>query len=285
MRTYGDALAAVVVVRPGEEAGLRRSLDAVAAATGRPVHVVVADSRADGPPLDANGAEVLRLGEDVRAAAAVNRAVAALDADVGWVAAGWAGAVWGAGAIDALLAAAARRPRAGLLGPAAPDPTPDPVAPAQRARRRRAGPSSPRNGHGDTLAALLRPGDPWPPSSGDPDSRDGRPRLARRETPTRAPGDPDSRGVGEGAVLLRRAAFDSVDGFDPRLPALAVLDLARRLDRAGWLVVPVPDALVDGRVQGPPGRHAEVRRYLAERNRGVLRAPLRAALRVTAAPG
>jgi N-acetylglucosaminyl-diphospho-decaprenol L-rhamnosyltransferase len=46
-------------------------------------------------------------------------------------------------------------------------------------------------------------------------------------------------------LVLRRAALDSVDGFDPRYPGpLDDLDLAERLGRAGWLVLHVPDVTV-----------------------------------------
>jgi hypothetical protein len=56
--------------------------------------------------------------------------------------------------------------------------------------------------------------------------------------------------LARGPVLLRRAAWDSVDGWDTRVPdpARADADLAARLERAGWLVVPVPAA-------APIGRH------------------------------
>jgi N-acetylglucosaminyl-diphospho-decaprenol L-rhamnosyltransferase len=116
IREYGDALAVVTVTRqgrPGVDA-LRATLPA---ATERPVRLVVADvaSRAPGPAGD--GIEAVHLAEDVGRAAAVNRAVAALEPAVGWVVLADPRLRWRPGAIDALLAAAARYPRAGLLGP------------------------------------------------------------------------------------------------------------------------------------------------------------------------
>ena len=67
------------------------------------------------------------------------------------------------------------------------------------------------------------------------------------------------------ALLLRRAALDSVDGYDPRYPAPACddLDLADRLARAGWLDGARPGGR--GRLPSPverpgPGRTAPLPR-------------------------
>ena len=80
-------------------------------------------------------------------------------------------------------------------------------------------------------------------------------------------------------LLLRRAALDSVDGFDPRYPGrLDDLDLADRLARAGWLTVHVPSAAVAYRPTPRPDPAAP-RRYLADRAprpvRGLLRPSVR----------
>jgi N-acetylglucosaminyl-diphospho-decaprenol L-rhamnosyltransferase len=206
--------------------------------------VVVVDSGTPGgpPPVDGRGARVLRIREDVGRGAAVNRAVAELPAEVGLVAVAPPGLVWSAGALPALCAAAARYPRAGVL------------APAVRDDRGAVVPSAhplPRPGRG-VLAALA--GRPWPSPAGpaaDP----------RGEGPvgwSSAPG-----------VLLRRAALDSVDGFDPRYPGrLDDLDLAARLHAAGWLTVHVPSATVGypiGCTSPPRSDRAAARRYLSDR--------------------
>ena len=79
-------------------------------------------------------------------------------------------------------------------------------------------------------------------------------------------------------LLLRRAAWESVDGFDPRYAAGADdVDLGDRLARAGWLSVHVPSAevvLTSGATG--PGTAAGWRRYLADRHP----APVLAALRI-----
>src|SRR5205823_12647494 len=108
VRAYGDGLAVVTVTRRGRPSvdGLRGSLPAG-------TRLVVADT------ASASGDEdVVRLPEDVGWAAAVNRAVAGLELAIGWVVLTDPRVRWRPGAIDALRAAAARHPRAGLLGPA-----------------------------------------------------------------------------------------------------------------------------------------------------------------------
>lgn len=195
LRCYGDVLALVTTTRTAAAPdGLLASLPA---ATKRPVQVVHVDTGGAPSPV---GATTVRITEDVGRPAAVNRAVAALDDAVGWVALVDPQVVWGAGALDELLAAAARHPRAALLGPCAGGPLP-------------------------TLPDALR---------------------------GRVPAGPVPAGpvgwVGTACVLLRRAAWDSVDGFDARYPGCgadpepADLDLCDRLGRAGWLCVGVPTA-------------------------------------------
>ncbi len=154
-----------------------------------------------------DGVDLLRIGEDVGRAAAVNRAVAALAPGIGWVAVASPGVQWRPGALDVLLAAAERRPRAAALGPLV------------------------RDGDGTVL-----------PTAGPlPSPAD----LLRGRL---APGPPVDGPVGRlsaACVLLRRVAWDSVDGFDPRyLGVLDDVDLADRLGRAGWLCVHVPAAEV-----------------------------------------
>jgi N-acetylglucosaminyl-diphospho-decaprenol L-rhamnosyltransferase len=173
VRWYGDALALVTVRRPNAAP----SPASLPAATARPVRVVHVDT-GGAPPVP--GATTLRLPEDIGRPAAINRAVAALDVGVGWVALADPQVVWGTGALDELLAAAARHPRAALLGPAV--------------------------------------------------------------------GEGPVEWISTACVLLRRVAWDSVDGFDARHldrgtdPEPADLDLCHRLGRAGWLCVGVPTA-------------------------------------------
>lgn len=168
---------------------------------------VVVSERAEPVP----GARVVPVGERLARAAAVNRGVVALP-DAEWVLVADPRLVRPSAAIDGLLAAADRFPRAGVLGPRI------------------------RAGDGTQL-----------PSAGDlPDHRD----LRRRRLPLGAPRATGPVGwVSATCLLLRRAAWDSVDGFDPRhLGPVDAVDLAARLRRAGWLAVHVPDVEV---VVGP----------------------------------
>ena len=187
---------------------------AVPPAAGTGVHggdpaVLLGDSRAPTPTPRRRPAGVAhRRGRRGRGAA-VNRAVAALLAAVGFVAVAPPGLVW-CGRAGALRAAAGRHPWAGILAPA---------ARPRRARRRIDAPAAPAGPRRPRRAARAA----WPPgATADPTA----------EAPvgwSSAPG-----------LLLRRAALDSVDGFDPRYPGrLDDLDLADRLAAAaGSLHVP-----------------------------------------------
>ncbi|HVL85728.1 MAG TPA: hypothetical protein VM367_15795 [Pseudonocardia sp.] len=247
VRTYGGGVVAVTVVRPGQEPtlpGLRAAL--VAAADGRaPVRLVVGDSGAglDPPPADGGadrghrhngdpggnggaGVEVVALGEDAGHAAGANRVIAGLDPAIGLVALIRPGALPGPGALAVLVTAAARWPRAGVLGSC-----PDAV---------------PRRG----VRALRR--------------AEGRP-APDREGPAER--------LGADLLLARRAALDSVDGFDARYPALAEADLVERMVRAGWLAIAVPGVEVRcGPPPDPAARRRNARRRLVDRLRGRIRA-------------
>ncbi|MGD9987114.1 hypothetical protein [Pseudonocardia sp.] len=80
------------------------------------------------------------------------------------------------------------------------------------------------------------------------------------------------------AALMRRAALDSTGGWDARLPVpYADLDLADRLDAAGWLRVAVPAAeavrdAVGDIPESAQERHAGARRLVRARTRGATRA-------------
>jgi N-acetylglucosaminyl-diphospho-decaprenol L-rhamnosyltransferase len=94
-------------------------------------------------------------------------------------------------------------------------------------------------------------------------------------------------------LLLRREAFDSVDGFDPRyFMYFEDVDLGDRLRRKGWLNVYVPTAEVmhiGGHSTSKASKrmllehHRSAYRYLADRHRGPAWAPLRVVLRAALA--
>jgi N-acetylglucosaminyl-diphospho-decaprenol L-rhamnosyltransferase len=269
--TYGDGLAVVVVTySPGDS--LSAFLDSVPGATSRPVRVVLADNGSvDGAPEAeaAEGrAELLVMGENLGYGAAANRAVAGLDASVGWVLVSNPDIVLGPGSLDTLLEAAGRWPRAGALGPLIR--TDDQVYPSARLQ-----PSLGR-GVGHAVFGAVWPANPWT-------------RSYRQE------GAVEERTAGwlsGSCVLLRREAWDSVDGFDPRyFMYFEDVDLGDRLGRAGWLNVYVPDATVvhtggHATTRDVPTsarmlreHHRSAYRFLADRYRGARWAPLRAGLR------
>jgi len=238
-----DQLAVVTVTHsPGE--ALDRFLDSVKSATDRPVRMLLADlGSTDGAPeraVERDGVTLLRLGEAVARAAAVNRAVAQLGPGTEWIAVADPQVEWNDGALDELLAATVRYPRAGALGPAlrTPDGTAVPAA-----------------------FALPRAVDVL---------------LDRPPTPA---------GWAEGPVgwlpstclVLRRAAWESVDGLDARHPEpFDAVDYADRLARAGWLSIAVPSAAVTVAPQLVIRMRAGGGRYVRSRSRGPLRvaAPL-----------
>ncbi|WP_232663952.1 dTDP-Rha--alpha-D-GlcNAc-pyrophosphate polyprenol alpha-3-L-rhamnosyltransferase [Pseudonocardia sp. TRM90224] len=243
VQQYGDALAVVTVTRAAQPVGA--VFTSLPLATGGQVTAVHVDT--GGAPA-AEGATFLRIAEDIGHAAAVNRAVAALEPAIGWVAIAAPQVTWRRGTIDVLLDAAARTPRAGALGPLV---------------RTTAGAVASSMGALPGLLDVLR----------------GRIR------PDGAIGWLDSA-----CLLVRRTAWDSVDGFDARYadagrrPELADVDLGDRLGRAGWLTVHVPSAEVtfDGWTgQGilEPYDRA-LRRYARTRFRAPARALIALARRV-----
>ncbi|WP_433870018.1 glycosyltransferase [Saccharopolyspora sp. CA-218241] len=271
VRTYGDELAVVTVTySPGET--LERFLDTLATATERSVRVVLADNGStDQAPQQAAAAhdhvEFLPTGGNLGYGAGANRGVAALGPECGWVVVANPDLEWGEGSLDELLAAAGRWPRGGAFGPLITEPD-GAVYPSARLL-----PSLGR-GAGHALLGKVWPANPW--------TREY--RQSEAEITERAAG-----WLSGSCLLLRREAFDSVDGFDPRyFMYFEDVDLGDRLARAGWRNVYVPSARVmhigGASTSSASGRmlaehHRSAYRYLADRHPGPVNAPLRLALR------
>ncbi|MEJ8281506.1 glycosyltransferase family 2 protein [Pseudonocardia spirodelae] len=271
---YGDGLAVVTVTySPG--ALLDTFLDSLRGATTRTgVPVVLADNGSvDGAPERAARARpevtFLPIGENVGYGAAANRGVASLPREIGWVVVANPDLEWGAGSLDTLLDAARRHPRAGSLGPLIREPSGE-VYPSAREL------PSLVAGAGHAALGPVWPANPWTAAY----------RRSREDLTERAAG-----WLSGSCLLLRRSAFDSVDGFDPRyFMYFEDVDLGERLGLAGWRNVYVPSAdvvHVGGASTGKPEvsarmlaeHHRSAYRYLADRHRGPARAPLRAAFR------
>ncbi|MQA10122.1 MAG: glycosyltransferase [Pseudonocardiaceae bacterium] len=267
---YGDELAVVIVTyRNGET--LEACLDSLAKATTRPLRVVLSDNDpADGAPEVAarrEGVTLLRNAENLGYGAGANRGVAELGSDVGWVVVANADLEWAPGSLDELLAATERWPRGGAFGPLITEPN-GATYPSARLL-----PSLGR-GIGHAVFGKVWSGNPW--------------TTAYRQSDNAVVERPAGWLSGS-CLLLRRAAFDSVDGFDPRyFMYFEDVDLGDRLGKAGWLNVYVPSASVMhiGGVSTAkaPARmlaehHHSAYRYLADRHRGWRWKPMLAAIK------
>jgi N-acetylglucosaminyl-diphospho-decaprenol L-rhamnosyltransferase len=267
-----DVLPVVTVTySPGPH--LDRFLASLSLATDRPVCVVMADNGStDGAPQTAveryPNVRLFSTGSNLGYGTAVNRAVAQVDEADEWFIAANPDVQWGPGSIDALLDAAARWPRAATLGPLIRDPDGS-VYPSARHL-----PSLIRGGMHAVLGPLW-PTNPWS-------------RAYRQEQL-----EPSERPVGwlsGSCLLVRRAAFEQVGGFDERYYMyMEDVDLGDRLGKAGWLNIYVPSAEVLHHKGHATGRelaanlmahHKSTYLFLSDRNTGWWRAPLRWAFKV-----
>jgi N-acetylglucosaminyl-diphospho-decaprenol L-rhamnosyltransferase len=259
----------VVVVTYSPGAALATFLDTLATATTRDVDVVLADNGStDGAVELAAGRPGVRLlptGGNLGYGRAAN--VGSAGGDEEWLLVANPDVEWGPGALDELLAATERWPAGGAFGPAILTPE-GALYPSARSF-----PSLSRGiGH-----ALL--GWWWP--------RNRFTQSYRRER--RDPVEATAGWLSGSCLLLRRAAFDAVGGFDERyFMYFEDLDLCRRLGEAGWASVYVPSAVVvhtGGHATRRHHRamlrahHASAYRYLSGVYRGWRWAPVRLLLR------
>ena len=273
-RTYGDELAVVTVTySPGET--LTRFLDTLAEATDRRVRVILADNGStDGAPEQAAerpDVDFVPTGANLGYGGAANRGVAELGPEHGWIVVANPDLEWQPGALDELLSAAKRWPRGGSFGPLIREPSGE-VYPSARLV-----PSLGR-GAGHAVLGKVWPGNPWSRSY----------RQSETEVTERTAG-----WLSGSCLLMRREAFDSVGGFDPRyFMYFEDVDLGERLGRAGWLNVYVPSAEIMHIGGHSTGRasarmltehHRSAYRYLADRHPGAIWAPVRVLLRAALA--
>jgi N-acetylglucosaminyl-diphospho-decaprenol L-rhamnosyltransferase len=259
-----------VTYSPGEH--LDQFLTSLATATSEDPQVIMADNGStDGAPEAAEAkypnVRLFRTGANLGYGGAVNRAVAEIDDSVEFVVVVNPDVRWHPGSLDGLLDAAERWPRAGALGPLIREPD------GSRYPSARSVPDL-TSGAGHALLGKVWPNNPW--------------TLRYRQDNEAA----TERAVGwlsGSCLLLRRAAFDSVNGFDSRyFMYMEDVDLGDRLGTGGWLNVYVPSVEVThskGHAAGRhpelmlPAHHASAYRFQADRHPHLWQAPIRWALR------
>ncbi|MFZ2242677.1 MAG: glycosyltransferase family 2 protein [Gordonia amarae] len=264
---------AVVTVTYNSGDYLTTMLRSLAVATTEEPQVIIADNGSvDGAPERAERdfpfARLVRTGGNIGYGGAMNRGVAELGPEVEYVVIVNPDVEWSPGSIDELLAAARRWPRAGSLGPLIREPDGSVYPSARRV-------PDLMTGTGHAVFAHIWKSNPW---------------TAAYRADDVAPSERPVGWLSGACLLLPRAAFDSVDGFDSRyFMYMEDVDLGDRLGKAGWLNVYVPSADVThtkGHTAGKnpelmlPAHHRSAYRFQADRNPGILRAPLRLALRV-----
>jgi N-acetylglucosaminyl-diphospho-decaprenol L-rhamnosyltransferase len=258
-----------VTYSPGD--ALPGFLDTLRAATSLPLDVVLADNGStDGAPEGAArrrpDVRVLATGGNVGYGSAANAGLA--DRRTGWALVANPDIRFEPGAIDELLAAAGRWPRAATVGPAIR--TPD----GQLYPSARDLPSL-STGIGHALLGWVWPANPW---------------TARYRREREAPRERTAGWLSGSCFLIDLEAFHSVGGFDPGyFMYFEDVDLAARLSERGWQHVYAPSAVVEHEgghsTRREPHRmqrvhHTSALRYLARRYPTRLQAPLRALLRV-----
>ena len=258
----------VVTFSPGK--ALEGFLATLRRATVRPLDVVLADNGStDGAPELAAAAPDVRLlptGGNVGYGAAANAGLADLRA--GWALVANPDVRFEDGAVDELLAVAARWPRAATVGPAIRTPE-GALYPSARDL------PSLSTGIGHALLGWVWPANPWT-------ARYRRERDIPRERP--------AGWLSGSCLLVHLEAFHSVGGFDPAyFMYFEDLDLCHRLAAADWQSVYVPSAVV-AHVGGHStqrhkramvrAHHRSAYRYLARQYAGARWAPLRALLGV-----
>ncbi|GAA4402786.1 glycosyltransferase family 2 protein [Tsukamurella soli] len=247
-------------------------LASVPAATTRAPRVLMADNGSvDGVPEAAAAkfsyATLLRTGANLGYGGAINFAVAQIPPTVEFVLIANPDVSFSPGAVDELLAAARRLPDAGALGPLIRDPD-GTVYPSARQVPRLT------SGAGHALLGTVWRSNPW--------------TTAYKQAEA-AVTERDAGWLSGSCLLVRRAAFDAIGGFDDRyFMYMEDVDFGDRLARAGWRNVYVPSAEIvhaKGHAAGRepermlPAHHASAYRFFADRHPGPARLPLRLALR------
>ncbi|MFD6268518.1 glycosyltransferase family 2 protein [Nocardia asteroides] len=259
-----------VTYSPGEH--LEHFITTLADATSEKPQVILADNGStDGVPelvAEANShVRLLRTGGNIGYGGAINRAVAEIDPSIEFVILANPDIRWGVDSIDKMLEAAKRWPRAGAFGPMVREPDGSVYPSARRV-------PGLADGAGHAILGTIWPKNPW----------SVRYRQENEEISERVVG-----WLSGSCLLVRRAAFDTIDGFDSRyFMYMEDVDFGDRMGKAGWHNVFVPEAEVThakGHAAGKhpelmlPAHHASAYRFQADRHPHWWQAPLRGALR------
>lgn len=264
-----------VTYSPGDH--LRLFVETLPGATSMPVGLVMADNGStDGAPEAAAGehdfAELFPTGGNLGYGTAINRAVTEIasrpdEFDQEFVLVVNPDVAFEPGSVDALLDAARRWPRGGAFGPRIAE-VDGSVYPSARAVPRL------RSGIGHAVLGPVWPGNPWTATYLDD----------KDMTTERAAG-----WLSGSCLLLRREAFDALDGFDERyFMYLEDIDLGDRLGKAGWQNVYVPSSVIrhdQGHAASSVpeftlrAHHRSAYLFQADRHPQAWQAPLRWALR------
>jgi N-acetylglucosaminyl-diphospho-decaprenol L-rhamnosyltransferase len=259
-----------VTYSPGEH--LRAFMDSLAQATGDKPRVILADNGSvDGVPEavadEYEQATLVRTGGNLGYGAGANRGVAEIGPEVEFVLIANPDLRFGPGALDELIAAAQRWPRAGAFGPLVREPDGS-VYPSARAV------PDLLTGTGHALFGQIWKSNPW---------------TRKYHQDRQVPSERTVGWLSGCCLLVRRAAFDSIDGFDSRyFMYMEDVDFGDRLGTAGWHNVYVPTAEVThdkGHAAGKRpeamtrAHHDGVYRFIADRHARWWHSPLRLGLR------
>ncbi|MDX6267577.1 MAG: N-acetylglucosaminyl-diphospho-decaprenol L-rhamnosyltransferase [Frankiales bacterium] len=255
----------VVVVTWDSADVLPAFLATLPAATSRPYEVVVVDNASPSGAPEGDF-RLVETGGNLGYGKAANLGASGFDGD--WLVVSNPDVSWSPGALDTLLEAAERWPRAGCLGPAITTPG-GALYPSARAF-----PSLGR-GIGHALLGPFWPTNPWT-------------RSYRAEAGS--PVEGMTGWLSGSCMLLRREAWEQVGGFDPKYFMYCEdMDLCRRIAEVGWQNTYVPSAVVT-HVGGASTKavsremlrehHKALYTYLSEHYPGLRWAPLRALLAV-----
>lgn len=269
---------AIITVTYSPGSYLREFLDSVPVASQQGGRVLMVDNGStDGAPeaAVARGVELRYSGGNIGYGAAMNLGARQLRAarDAGEIDAEYfvianPDVVFSKGAIDEMLAAARRNPRAGAVGPKIVE-TDGSIYPSARAVPELGA------GIGHALLGTIWPKNPW--TKRYLDDKD----MENERTAGWLSGS---------CLLLRWDAFESIGGFDERyFMYMEDVDLGDRLGRSGWLNVFAPQATIRHAKGHSAGKHPKLvlrahhdsaYRFQADRLPGWKNAPIRWLLKI-----